>query len=113
MVDPVEALVALGRAYVEVLFRKDALCGDSPDYRAAGDAAFEVLVGAVQRLADERAPDLDVLLGSQLCWSSMQGLVGLHPTMVELGARHGLDVPAIGELAERFTRQLVAGLVPC
>lgn len=120
--DPVEALVRLGCAYVAVavdkpghcavLFRKDAVDGDDPDYQAAGDAAFAVLLGAVQRLADERAPDLDVMLASQLCWSSMQGLVGLHPTMVELGANHGLQVAPIGELAEAFTRQMVHGLVP-
>jgi AcrR family transcriptional regulator len=120
--DPVDALVALGRAYVAVslahpghcavLFRKDVLCGDSPEYREAGDRAFGVLLAGVQRLADERAPELDVLEASQLCWAAMQGLVGLHPTMVELGSNHGVAVPGIEELAERFTRQLVHGLAP-
>jgi AcrR family transcriptional regulator len=120
--DPVEALVRVGQAYVSVavdhpghcavLFRKDAVHGDDLRYRAAGDAAFGVLYGTLQRLADEQAPDLDPMLASQLCWSAMQGLVGLHPTMVELGANHGTDVPPIGDLAEAFTRQLVAGLVP-
>jgi AcrR family transcriptional regulator len=120
--DPAEALAALGRAYVSiaiehpghcaVLFRKDALRPDDPDYRAAGEEAFSVLVGAVQRLADERAPALDVLLASQLCWAAMQGLVGLYPTMAELGAHAGLDVPAIEVLAERFTALMIAGMVP-
>lgn len=120
--DPVDALVALGRAYVAVslarpghcavLFRKDVLCGDSEAYRIAGDRAFAVLLAGVRRLAEERAPDLDVLEASQLCWAAMQGLVGLHPTMVELGANHGTSVPGIEDLAERFTRQLVHGLAP-
>ena len=120
--DPVEALARLGRAYVSVaverpghcaiIFRKDALDADDPAYREAGEAAFGVLVAAVQRLADEAAPDLDVLLAADLCWSAMQGLVALHDTMVELGARRGVAVPAIPDLAEVFTRQIVHGLLP-
>lgn len=119
--DPVDALARLGRAYVgisvarpghcSVVFRKDVVDGDDPEYRAWGDRAFGVLVGAIQRLADERAPELDVLLAAQLCWSSMQGLVALHGTMVELGEHHGHDVPAIGDMAEAFTRQLATGLL--
>lgn len=120
--DPVEALVRVGRAYVSVavdhpghcavLFRKDAVHADDPSYRAAGDAAFAVLYGTLERLAAEQAPDLDPMLASQLCWSAMQGLVSLHPTMVQLGANHGLEVATIGDLAEAFTRQLISGLVP-
>ena len=120
--DPIEALVALGRAYVSVavehpghctvIFRKDAVDGDDPAYREAGEGAFTVLVGGVQRLADQAAPDLDVLLAANLCWSSMQGLVGLHDTMTELGAGRGIEVPTIEDLAEAFTRQIVVGLLP-
>lgn len=120
--DPVEAMICVGRAYVAVsldrpghcavLFRKDAVHADDQQYGEAGDRAFGVLLGVVQRLADERAPDLDVMLASQLCWASMQGLVGLHATMVELGGRHGLEVPAITDLAEAFTRQIVDGFLP-
>lgn len=120
--DPVDALAAVGRAYVTlsvehpghgaVLFRKDALCGDDPAYQAAGHRAFDVLLGAVERLARERAPELDVLLAAQLCWSTVQGLVDLYPSMVGLSERSGEPLPDIEAMAERFTRQLVAGLAP-
>ncbi len=120
--DPVDALALLGRAYVSVsiewpghcaiVFRKDAVDGNDPAYLEAGDAAFSVLLGTLQRLADERAPDLDVVLAAQLCWSTMQGLVGLHDAMVDIGDHHGMAVPEIADMADAFTRRIVDGLVP-
>lgn len=120
--DPVDALASVGRAYVTVaverpghcavVFRKDALDGDDPAYREAGERAFGVLLEVVQRLADELAPDLDVLVAANLCWSTMQGLVGLHDTMVELGRHRDIEVPVIQDLADAFTRQIVTGLLP-
>lgn len=120
--DPVEALVRVGRAYVgvamdhpgqcAVMFRKDVLRPDDPAYQSTSSAAFDVLFGAVQRLADERSPDLDVFLGAQLCWATMQGLVQLHPGMAELGTLYGAPAVGIDDLAEAFGRQLVAGLAP-
>jgi hypothetical protein len=66
----------------------------------------------VRRLAEERAPDLDVMVAANLCWSAMQGLVALHETMTNLGELHGTDVPGIPDLAEVFTRMIVIGLLP-
>lgn len=120
--DPVEALAQVGRAYVSIsvrhpghcaiVFRKDAIDADDPDYQLWGERAFEVLRSTIQRLADERNPDLDVLQASFLCHAMVQGLVELHGTMVGLGARRDVDVAAVEDLADAFTRQLVAGLAP-
>ncbi|MCB1026534.1 MAG: TetR/AcrR family transcriptional regulator, partial [Microthrixaceae bacterium] len=59
--DPVEALVQVGRAYVEVsvqhpghcalIFREDAICLDDPELQAWGLRAYMVLVTSVERLA--------------------------------------------------------------
>jgi AcrR family transcriptional regulator len=120
--DPVEALARLGRAYVSVsvrhpghcaiVFREDAIDADDADYQAWGQRAFEVLRSTIQRLADERNPELDVLQASFLCHAMVQGLVELHGTMVGLGAIHQVEVGAVEDLAEAFTRQLVAGFAP-
>ena len=119
--DPVEALVRLGRAYVSisvrfpghcaVVFRKDAVAADDPVYQEWGDRAFAVLRSAIQRIADEHNPDLDVLEASFLCHAMVQGLVDLHATMESIGAHDGVEVPDVEDLAEAFTRRLVVGLV--
>ncbi len=119
--DPVDALAKLGRAYVSVsvrfpghcavVFRKDAVDADDPRYRACGHGAFEVLRSTIQRIADERNPDLDVLEASFLCHAMVQGLVDLHGTMEGLAAQQGEEVPAIEDLAEAFTRRLAVGLL--
>ena len=120
--DPVEALVRVGRAYVRVatdhpghcagMFRKDMLRPDDPADQASSSAAFGVLSGAVQRVADERSPDLDVFGAAQLCWATMHGLLQLYPGMVKLGTLYGAPAVGIEDLAESFGRQLVAGFVP-
>jgi len=119
--DPEDALAAVGRAYVTVaaehpghcaiVFRNDAVDVADPLYQEWGDRAYGVLVTTVARLAAERAPDLDVSLAAQLCWSSVQGLVGLYGTMEGLAAKDGRSLPPIGAVAESFTRLLVRGLV--
>lgn len=120
--DPIEALVGIGRAYVTVavehpgpaavVFRKDAIDADDEEYLEWGDRAFAVLHGAVRRIAAEHNPDLDVVGASQLCWSMVQGLVDLYASMEGFGHRHGNEVPPIGDLAERSTRLIIAGLAP-
>jgi AcrR family transcriptional regulator len=119
--DPVEALAQLGRAYVSVsvrfpghcavVFRKDAVDADDPVYQEWGHRAFEVLRSAIQRIADQRNPGLDVLEASFLCHAMVQGLVDLHATMEGIGAQGGVEVPDVEDLAEAFTRRLVVGLV--
>ena len=119
--DPLEALARLGRAYVTVsvrhpghcavVFRKDAVDADDPAYQEWGQRAFEVLRSTIQRVADAHNPDLDVLRASFLCHAMVQGLVDLHETMVGLGAHRGVEVAAVDDLAEAFTRQLTVGLL--
>jgi AcrR family transcriptional regulator len=121
--DPVEALARLGRAYVEVsraypghcavVFRNDVVDADDPSYQEWGTRAYGVLVGAVERLADERNPDLDVQLGAALCWSMVQGLLVVHGPLAGMADKgsHGVAaVPPIGDLAEALTRLVIHGL---
>ncbi len=119
--DPVDRLVAVGRAYVEVsqsnpghcavMFRHDVLCPDVPEYLDAGARSYEILEDAVRDVATSLNPELDVETASRLCWSTMQGLIDLHPRMVETAAAHGLPEPAgLGATAEVFGRMLVNGL---
>lgn len=120
--DPVESLVRLGQAYVRVavehpghcavIFRQDAVDERCPEYAAAGAGAYEVLVGALERLATARNPDLDIATAARLCWSAMQGLVALHPVMDAQAGRHGGELPGIEDVAGDVTRLLVAGLAP-
>lgn len=120
--DPAVALQRVGRAYVElaverpghcaVVFRSDVVDTDDPAYEAWGARAYGVLHGAVQRLADQRHPDLDVTLAASTCWAAMQGIVALHEPLSKMAVLHGSVALPIGALAERITEQLVAGLAP-
>jgi AcrR family transcriptional regulator len=121
--DPALALALVGRAYVElaverpghcaVVFRSDVVDTEDPAYQDAGARAYGVLHGAVARLADARNPDLDVPLAASLCWAAMQGIVALFDPISKMAVLHGGTAPTdIGDLAERLTGQLVAGLAP-
>lgn len=121
--DPAEALARLGRAYVTVsidhpghcavMFRKDTLDDHDHDhdhgYQVSGRRAYGVLLGAVERFARERSPQLDTELAAALCWSSVQGLITVHGPLRALAETEGRSVPSIGDLAERFTHLLVSG----
>ncbi|MDQ6696084.1 MAG: TetR/AcrR family transcriptional regulator [Actinomycetota bacterium] len=119
--DPVEALARLGRAYVTVavehpghcaiVFRSDAVDAANPAYREWGERAYGVLVRTIERLARELAPDLDVDLAAALCWSTVEGLLTVHPPLQAMAERHGGTTPAIGDLAEQLIRLLVTGFV--
>ena len=121
--DPVDRLAALGRAYVEVshsnpghcavVFRRDLVDGDDPDYAEAGTLAYHRLRRTVEELAEAVNPDLDVDAATQLCWATMQGLVQLHPNMASAAQRAGGDTIALGDQAELFSRMLVTGLRGC
>jgi AcrR family transcriptional regulator len=120
--DPVAALAQVGRAYVElaverpghcsIVFRSDAVDTEDPEYQRWGAIAYGVLHRAVQRVAEERNPGLDVPLAASLCWAAMQGIVVLHEPISKMAALHDGRVDAIGTLAERVTTQLVAGIAP-
>lgn len=119
--DPVERLGALGRAYVEVaqsnpghcavVFRHDLVDAESEAYLVAGTEAYDVLRSTVQEVADAINPGLDVEEATRFCWATMQGLVQLHPNMVEMAEAH--DTPPMGEIGDaalRFHHLMVEGL---
>ena len=121
--DPLDSLVAVGRAYVSVAldhpghvavaFRWDIVDVEDPEYQDWGNQAFSVLEGAIERLAAERNPDLDVGLASALCWAMVEGLLVVHaPLSAMTDRKGGGPVPPIPDLAEALTRLIVRGLAP-
>lgn len=118
--DPAERLVAIGRAYVQtavehpahcqVVFRLDVVDSDDPEYKEAGARAYAVLEAAVRAFTVRYAPTLDVVDGSNLCWSSMQGLVTLYPNIVRLDGDRGRRTAAIDDMAARFSTMILDGL---
>lgn len=118
--DPVERLMAIGRAYVElakshpahcdVMFRVDVVDPDDADLIAAGLRAYAVLEDTVRSFIDSEDLDVDLDDATWLCWSAMQGLVVLEPKIVGLNALQGGDDLTVGDLVRRFTSLIVAGM---
>lgn len=118
--DPAERLRLVGRAYVEVahrypahcavVFRSDLVDTDDPAYREWGDRAFGALEDTLVALRDAENPDLDVDEAARLCWSAMQGLVVLYPSIASLDAQRERVTPPIGEMAEAFSCLMLDGL---
>ena len=117
--DPVEQLTLIGKAYVrvavarpahfEVIFRSDVV--DDEATEEAGNGAFALLEGVVQRIADGSHPDLDVQTAARLCWSAMEGLVVLHPKFSRLSEGAGEKPQPIEEQVEHFTELMLHGIV--
>jgi AcrR family transcriptional regulator len=120
--DPIDRLRRQGRVYVEgavahpghcaVMFRKDLVDGDDPQYSACGLAAYGELYTTIEQIRDAVNPELDVDVAARLCWAAMQGLVELYGTMREIADDTDRRIDPIGETAERFGDLLVAGLAP-
>jgi AcrR family transcriptional regulator len=118
--DPVERLMAIGTAYLEVakshrahcavMFRIDLVDADDPALVAAGMRAYGVLEDAVRAVIDAEGLDVDVDDAVWLCWSAMQGLVELEPKIAALSARKGVGAVATSDLVHRFTALIVAGM---
>ncbi len=118
--DPVERLRAIGQAYValgrsnrahcEVMFRTDVVDPDDPTLRAAGMGAYAVLEGAIRDLIDDERLSVDLDHAVWMCWSTMQGLVQLEPKLAVIAGVRGDGEPDHGELVDRFTDLIVAGL---
>lgn len=118
--DPADRLSRVGRAYVEVglanpahlgvVFRPDLVDTSDPAYGEWGERAYRHLVEALEAVRDALNPDLDVDDAARLCWSTVQGLLVLHPGMSSRDERHGAGAEEIGDLAERFCRLLLDGL---
>ena len=118
--DPVERLIAVGRAYVrvatehpghcQVMLRTDVVDVDDPELQQAGRRAYSILEDAVRAVADACNPDLDVIDAANLCWTMTQGLVELYPKIAVIGEFQGHPAPPIDELVERFTYLLLDGI---
>jgi AcrR family transcriptional regulator len=118
--DPAERLVAVGRGYVitgmrypahcEVAFRTDLVDDEDEAYQVAGMRAYGVLEDAVRAVAERYNPDLSIFEAANLCWSSMQGLLTLHPKIVRIAEARGEDAVDLEGTVTRFTTLLLDGL---
>lgn len=119
--DPIERLGAIGLAYVrvgldypahmEVVFRDDVIDAADEALQFAGSCAFDVVEDTVRALAERYNPGLDVRTAAQLCWSTMQGLIELHPKMARLDEAMGIPPSTTEQLVERFTRLILTGIL--
>lgn len=118
--DPLERLAAVGRAYVElavshpghcaVMLRTDLVDSSNDGWAHASELAYGVLESSLRAVAAAINPDLDIELAATTCWSSMQGLIELYPTMGARLDHLGLgELPPIGDLAEAISRTIVDG----
>jgi len=117
--DPVERLVAIGRAYVQlaqsspghcvVMFRDDIIDADDVDLAQCGLEAYGVLEDTVRALIDAEELSVDVDEASWLCWSAMQGLVELSPKLSRVTLLRDTPPPTVDVLIERFTHMMVDG----
>jgi AcrR family transcriptional regulator len=118
--DPVERLVAVGRAYVrvggqhpghcQVMFRTDVVDVDDPELQTAGRRAYAILEDAVRAVAEAHNPDLDVIEAANLCWTMCQGLLELYPKIALIGEFQGHPTPPIEDLVDRFTHIALDGI---
>lgn len=118
--DPVDRLMAIGTAYLElgrshrahcdVMFRVDLIDADDTEVITAGMRAYAVLEVAVWSLIDGEGLDVDLDAAVWLCWSAMQGLLVLEPKIVLISSnKHGGEL-STAELVRRFTTVIVAGM---
>jgi AcrR family transcriptional regulator len=118
--DPVERLMAIGSAYLDVakshrahcdvMFRVDLIDSDDPALYTAGMRAYGELEDTVRALIDAEGLDVQVDDAAWLCWSAMQGLLVIEPKISIINARRGGDEVATADLVRRFTALIVAGM---
>lgn len=119
--DPIERLKAIGRGYVrvatehpahcEVMFCDEVIDADDERLAAAGLAAYGVLHDTIASIAEHYHPMLPVDDAARLCWSTMQGLVGLAPKFAHLDAGLARRPITLDEHVDRFTDLLVNGML--
>jgi AcrR family transcriptional regulator len=117
---PAERLAAIGEAYValaiehpahcQVMFRTDVVDPDDAALREAGMRAYDVLRDTIAALIDAEGLDIDVDLGSEFVWATVQGLVVLEPKLASLDALHGIEPIPVGARVRRLTSLLLDGL---
>ncbi len=125
--DPIERVVALGRAYVRfavdhpahtaVMWRAEVVAVDGAAASAGADA-FGHVVAAMEALAGSRAPGLDTYEAAMAAWLLVHGLAQVHDLVdpalsaATIGRDHTLGHAAPEDVAERMLRQLLDGLLP-
>lgn len=72
-----------------VVFRGDLVDTADPAYQEWGDRTYGSLEDTVRAVAVHHKPALDIDVASRLCWSAMQALLILHPSMEEIAAKRG------------------------
>jgi len=117
--DPVEQLSAMGRAYVElatqrpahvqVMFRLDIVDPENPDLRTAGLRAYGALHDVVGELIKSEQLNVGVDEVTNLCWSTMQGLVELRPKMDYLDQVLGRPPVTTSDRVRRFIELILDG----
>jgi AcrR family transcriptional regulator len=120
--DPVEQLMAIGEAYVNlarshpahcaVMFRTDIVDQDDGRLQQCGLGAYGVLERTVQAVIEDRGLSDDVALDdvTWMCWSTMQGLVELESKFNTLRAMRDGEAVSTRELVRRFTSIIVRGV---
>jgi len=118
--DPVERLMAIGEAYVELakshpahcglMFRVDIVDTHDPDLVAAGLAAYGVLEDAVRAVLMSEGLGAHLDDATWLCWSAMQGLVTIEPKLALLNRAKGGAEVSTRDLVRRFTELILDGL---
>lgn len=118
--DPVEQLMAIGEAYVDlarthpahcaVMFRPDLVDDDDDHLSRCGLSAYEVLEATVRRVIVDRGLDTDLDIATWMCWSAIQGLVELEAKFTEIDEVRGRATPSTRELVRSFTGIIVRGL---
>lgn len=88
VVDPVERLTALGKAYVDVatnhvghfavMWSDDLVDKENPELLDAAARAYGFLEETITAIAADHNPDLDIDAASTLAWSSVHGLAMLN-----------------------------------
>jgi AcrR family transcriptional regulator len=123
--DAAELLRRMNIAYVStgltfpghfaIAFRPDLVDSDDVGYQECGAVAYGDLVRAIEMLAEQYNPSLDIDTAARLCWSAMHGLLQLFGDLMTPDpsrADHPTQTTAsIEELADRFTGMLLSGML--
>lgn len=117
--DPAEKLIAMGTAYVnlatqrpahaQVMFRLDIVDQENPELMAAGLRAYTALHDVVDEIIQSEQLTADADDVTNLCWSTMQGLVELLPKLDYLDQLLGHQQLTTSDRVRRFQNLILNG----